>query len=166
MNANRTAFLAMIRRAEGTSTSPATTFKGYDVIVTGADGKSETFDDFSAHPFASGRPAKLVRPARDGRRALFSTASGAYQLLLANWTHYSVLLQLPDFGPDSQDQIAIQQITEFGGLPFIDAGQFDMAVSRIAPLWASLPRSGYGQPEHTLDQVRQWYVAAGGIVRA
>jgi len=166
MNVNRTAFLAMIARAEGTSTSPATTFQGYDIVVTGADGKPEIFDDFSTHPFARGRAAKLIRPARPGAKALYSTASGRYQCLLSNWTHYSALLELPDFGPESQDAIAIQQITEFGALGYIDNGQFEVAVLRVSPLWASLPRAGYGQPEHTLAQVQQWYCAAGGTVEA
>lgn len=166
MNANRAAFLAMLRRSEGTSTSPATTAGGYDVIVTGADGKPEVFSDFSTHPFANGRPAKLVRPARAGVKALYSTAAGAYQELLDNWTHYSALLDLPDFGPESQDAIAIQQITEFGAIGLIDAGQFTAALFKVAPLWASLPRASYGQPEHTLAQVQQWYCAAGGTMEA
>lgn len=144
--------------------SPVTKAGGYDVIVTGADGKPEVFSDFSAHPFASGRPAKLVRPARGGAKALYSTASGAYQCLLDNWTHYFALLGLPDFGPESQDAITLQQIREFGALPLIDAGQFAAAVFKVAPLWASLPRAGYGQPEHTLAEVQQWYVAAGGAM--
>jgi muramidase (phage lysozyme) len=160
MNSNRVAFLSMLKRCEGTSTSPATQAGGYDVIVTGADMHHEVFSDYSTHPFARGRPAKLIRPG------LKSTASGAYQCLLANWIAYSSELQLPDFGPDSQDAIAIQQIKEFDGLALIDAGQFDVAVAKVAPLWASLPRSGHDQPERALDQVRAFYMQAGGIVRA
>lgn len=164
MNSNRAAVLATIKRCEGTSISSVTKRGGYDVIVTGHDGKPETFTDFSTHPFAHGRLAKLIRPAVGSRKALYSTASGAYQCLLSNWTYYSVLLGLSDFGPDSQDAITLQQIKEKGALPLIDAGQFDAAIAKIAPLWASLPGAGHDQPEHPLDVVRSYYLAAGGTV--
>lgn len=166
MNPNRAALLAMIRRSEGTALSRATRCGGYDVIVTGADGKPEVFADFSAHPFAKGRPAKLIRPARGGTKALYSTASGAYQCLLDNWTHYSALLKLPDFSRESQDAIALQQIREFGALPLIDAGDFAGAIRRIAPLWASLAGAGYGQPEHPFETLLAWYKSAGGTTGA
>ncbi|WP_445513390.1 hypothetical protein, partial [Streptococcus pneumoniae] len=52
---NVLAFLDMLAWSEGTSTSPATKEQGYDVIVTGADRKSEIFNDYSVHPFAHGR---------------------------------------------------------------------------------------------------------------
>lgn len=166
MISNRSAFLSMLRRSEGTSTSSATKCGGYDVVVTGADGKPEVFTDFSAHPFARGRPAKLIRPARAGAKALYSTASGAYQCLLDNWTHYSALLDLPDFGPESQDAIALQQIREFRALPLIDSGDIAGALRIVAPLWASLQGAGYGQHENTTDTLIAWYVAAGGTTGA
>lgn len=164
MTANRAAFLSMIRSSEGTSSSSATQCGGYDVVVTGADGKPEVFSDFSKHPFAAGRPAKLIRPARPGVKALYSTASGGYQCLLANWTHYSATLHLADFGSASQDAIALQQISEFGALPMIDAGDVADAIARIAPLWASLAGAGYGQPEHPVQTLLAWYTAAGGTL--
>lgn len=160
MNANRKAFLLMIQQAEGTSTSPITRAAGYDVIVTGSDGRPEVFTDFSRHPFADGRPAKQVRPG------LWSTASGAYQQKLANWLHYAPLLALPDFGPASQDAIALRQIAEFGGLAFVDAGRVEAAIVKVAPLWASLPGAGYQQPEHSLAQVCAFYERAGGLLHA
>ncbi|POR52740.1 muramidase (phage lysozyme) [Paraburkholderia eburnea] len=166
MNANRVAVLAMIRRSEGTVTSPVTKCGGYDVIVTGADGKPEVFTDFSTHPFAGGRAAKLIREKTTTRPALYSTASGAYQCLLANWTHYSSLLNLADFGPSSQDAIALQQISEFRALPLIDAGDIAEALKLIAPLWASLQGAGYGQHENTTNTLIAWYVAAGGTTGA
>ena len=46
MNTNRRAFLDMLAYSEGTSTSPATKDRGYDVIVTGIDGKPEIFTDY------------------------------------------------------------------------------------------------------------------------
>lgn len=166
MNANRTAFLAMIRRSEGTATSTATQCGGYDVIVTGADGRPEVFSDFSTHPFARGRAAKLIRAKTVTKPALYSTAAGAYQLLLRYWKSYSQLLRLADFSAASQDAIAIQQISEFGALPMIDAGDIEGALKRIAPLWASIEGAGYGQGEHPIETLVAWYREAGGTTGA
>lgn len=156
---NRTAFLDMLSVSEGTSTSPATRNKGYDVIVTGIDGKPEIFTDYSTHPFARGRPPKIINS-----KGLRSTASGRYQHLVKHWPHYQALLHLPDFSPQSQDMWAIQLIRERGALPMIDAGDFDLAVATVRNLWASLPGAGYGQPEHSLARLRRAYLDAGGEV--
>jgi muramidase (phage lysozyme) len=52
---NLRAFLDMLAFSEGTATSPATKDRGYDVIVTGVDGKPEIMTSYSTHPFAGGR---------------------------------------------------------------------------------------------------------------
>ncbi|WP_321878491.1 glycoside hydrolase family 24 protein [Paraburkholderia bannensis] len=166
MNANRKALLTVIKRSEGTSTSPATQCGGYDVVVIGADGKPEIFTDFSTHPFANGRAAKLVRAKTATKPALYSTAAGGFQLLLRYWKSYSQLLRLADFSAASQDAIAIQQISEFGALPLIDAGDIEGTLKRIAPLWASIEGAGYGQGEHSIETLVSWYVEAGGTVGA
>ena len=160
MNPNRQAFLDMLSVSEGTSTSPATRCKGYDVIVTGVDGKPEIFTDFSDHPFARGRPPKVIN-----RNGLLSTAAGRYQFLLRDWAHYKALLHLSDFGPVAQDLWALQLIRERNALPLIDGGDFDLAVARVRTLWASLPGAGYGQPEHKIERLRKAYTDAGGIIR-
>jgi muramidase (phage lysozyme) len=155
---NRSAFLAMLGWSEGTRSSSATKCDGYDVIVTGADGRPEVFSDFSAHPFAAGRPAKVVQPG------LYSTASGRYQVLLRYWLAYAKSLGLTDFSPASQDAIALQQIRERGALPLIDGGNIQLAIQRCSKLWASLPGSGYAQPEQKMDRLLVAFVAAGGKV--
>jgi muramidase (phage lysozyme) len=157
MNLNRQAFLDMLAVSEGTSTSPVTRNRGYDVIVTGVDGKPEIFTDYSDHPFAKGRRSKVIN-----RKGLTSNASGRYQFMLKDWRHYKALLHLADFGPVSQDLWALQLIRERGALPLIDAGQFDLAIARVRNLWASLPGAGYGQPEHGIDKLRIAYLNAGG----
>lgn len=159
MSSNRTAFLDMIAYAEGTSTSRATQDRGYDVIVTGADGKPEIFTSYDKHPFASGRRAKVINS-----KGLLSTAAGRYQELVANWFAYRDRLELPDFGPTSQDAMAIQQISEAGALQLIDDGHFAAAVAKCAHLWASLPGAGYDQPERELSKLQQVYVDAGGDI--
>lgn len=155
---NLEALLHSLAWAEGTSTSPATRNDGYDVIVTGVDGRPEIFSDYSAHPFANGRPSKMIN-----RKGLTSNASGRYQHMLRDWAHYRALLGLKDFGPDSQDKWAIQLIRERRALPLIEAGKFAEAVAAIRTIWASLPGANYeGQPMRELEKLTRVYVAAGG----
>lgn len=157
MNPNRKAFLDMLSVSEGTSTSPITKNNGYDVIVTGVDGP-EVFTDYSQHPFVNRRAKKV------NQKGLYSTASGRYQHMLVHWQHYKAQLNLPDFGPESQDLWALQLIRERGALPLIDAGKFEAAVAKVRNLWASLPGAGYGQPEHAIDKLRTAYLNAGGTI--
>ena len=160
MNSNLKAFLDMIAFAEGTSTSPATRRNGYDVIVTGIDGKPELFTDFRAHPFAGGRKSKAINS-----RGLTSNASGRYQFMLKDYAHYRDALKLPDFGPASQDAWAVQLIRERRALPLIEAGRFAEAVAAVSNLWASLPGANYaGQPMRSLAKLQAAYLAAGGVL--
>lgn len=131
---NIAAFLDMLAVSEGTANHPLTKNRGYDVIVTGLDGKPEIFTDYSDHPFAHGRPAKVFN-----RRGEKSTASGRYQQLYLFWPHYRKQLALPDFSPLSQDRLAIQLIRERGALDDIRAGRIERAISRCRNIWASLP---------------------------
>ncbi|MCI4183671.1 lysozyme, partial [Dickeya dianthicola] len=65
-NPNLQAFLDMLAFSEGTANHPLTRNRGYDVIVTGADGAPEIFTDYRDHPFANGRPAKVFN--KQGQR--------------------------------------------------------------------------------------------------
>jgi muramidase (phage lysozyme) len=159
ISVNLQAFLDTIAHSEGTSTSAATRNNGYDVIVTGADGKAEVFTDYSTHPFATGRKSKVINS-----RGLTSNASGRYQFMLRDWAHYQAQLRLPDFGPASQDKWAIQLLLECGALKLIEAGRFDLAVAKCAHLWASLPGAGYSQHENLLANLREVYTKAGGVL--
>ena len=159
MNANRLAFLSMLAVSEGSSTSPTTKCNGYDVVVTGVDGKPEIFTDFSDHPFNKGRASKVINS-----KGLTSNASGRYQFMLRDWKHYRDQLHLADFGPDAQDAWAIQLIRERSALPLIDGGQFALAVARVSNLWASLPGANYaGQPMHSIERLHAAYADAGGL---
>jgi muramidase (phage lysozyme) len=157
MNANRVAFLDMLAFSEGTSTSPATRDRGYDVIVTGIDGKHEIFTDYRDHPFV-GRKSKVINS-----KGLTSNAAGRYQFMLKDWNHYRNLLRLRDFGPESQDLWALQLIREQRALPDIDAGHFVIAVGKCCNLWASLPGAGYGQHENRMQALEDAYERAGGL---
>lgn len=144
--ANLDAFLDMLAASEGTA---GLGDDGYNVIV-GRD----LFTGYADHP------RKLVRI----RAGLSSTAAGRYQLLQRYFDHYKKLLNLDDFSPESQDKIAIQQIREFNGLPLIEAGDFEQAVTKLAPLWASLPGAGYGQHENKISKLIAAYTQAGGQI--
>lgn len=157
-NRNMNAFLHMLAVSEGTQNHPLTKLDGYDVIVTGIDGKPEVFTDYSDHPFASGRPAKVF-----SRSGLKSTASGRYQFLVKYWDHYRKALSLPDFGPRSQDKWAIQLIRECGALVDIAAGKIAPAIGKCRSRWASLPGAGYGQREHSLEYLLKVYDDNGGL---
>ncbi len=156
---NVCAFLSMLAWSEGTSTSPATKNRGYDVIVTGADRTPEIFTDYSVHPFSRGRKSKVINS-----KGLTSNASGRYQFMLKDYAHYRALLKLPDFGPLSQDRWAIQLIRERHALPLIQAGRVTQAIAAVRNIWASLPGAGYGQPEHALDKLLAAYRKAGGAI--
>ncbi|AHB06339.1 lysozyme [Pandoraea pnomenusa 3kgm] len=156
---NVLAFLDMLKVSEGTSTSPATKCDGYDVIVTGIDGKPEIFTDFSVHPFSRGRPSKVINS-----RGLTSNASGGYQFMLRDYTHYRDLLKLSDFGPLSQDRWAIQLIRERGAFADVQAGRIAVAINKCRNIWASLPGAGYGQRENTLDSLLAVFRRAGGVI--
>ncbi|RRO01866.1 glycoside hydrolase family 104 protein [Pectobacterium aquaticum] len=156
---NLTAFLDMLAFSEGTATHPLTRNHGYDVIVTGLDGKQEIFTDYRDHPFASGRPAKVFN-----RRGEKSTASGRYQQLYLFWPHYQQRMNLPDFSPASQDKLAVQLINERRALADIEHGDIERAISKCRNIWASLPGAGYGQREHSIDRLIQVYQQAGGML--
>lgn len=155
---NRKAFLDMLSVSEGTSTNQATKNNGYDVIVTGVNGVSELFTDYSDHPFNKGRLSKVINS-----KGLTSNASGRYQFMLRDWHHYRDQLKLVDFGPASQDLWALQLIRERGALPLIDAGSFALAIAQCKNLWASLPGAGYGQHENQIAKLEVAYTNAGGV---
>lgn len=157
LSPNLAAYLDMLAFSEGTATHPLTKNAGYDVIVTGMDGKPEIFTDYRDHPFANGRPAKVFN--RQGER---STAAGRYQQLFRFWPHYQTQLALPDFSPASQDKLAIQLITERRALADVERGSIERAITKCCAIWASLPGAGYGQHEHDLDRLLTVYQQAGG----
>lgn len=144
LNPNIAAFLDMIAMSEGTA---GVGDDGYNVLVGGA-----VFVGYADHP----------RTLVHIRNGLSSTAAGRYQLLARFWDHYKKFLDLPDFSPESQDAVAIQQIREFGAIPLIEDGQFEKAVDRVKNIWASLPGAGYGQHEQKLSTLISAYQKAGG----
>jgi len=142
------AFLDTIAWSEGTSTSPLTRNRGYDVKVTGVEGPS-VFTSYSDHPFASGGSVLVRTEPR-----LVSTAAGRYQLLARYWHVYRVQLELYDYSPASQDAVALQQMKERG---VTDIGDIGAAIHACNNIWASFPGNNYGQGGHSIDKLISKY---------
>ena len=147
--ANVLAFLDMLAWSEGTAGRGD---DGYNKVVNGKDSPN-FFNSYEDHPRI------LVTVNSKG---LKSSAAGRYQFLSKDWTHYKDLLNLPDFGPISQDKWAIQLIRERGAIDDIKAGCIVLPIRKCSIIWASLPGAGYGQPEHSLDKLIAKYVQCGG----
>lgn len=150
LNPNLNAFLDMIAISEIGPKLLAESDDGYNVIVGGT-----LFNDYSKHPNVLVDLPKL---------GIKSTAAGRYQVLRRYAIYYKQLLKLPDFGPESQDAIALQQMRERKAIPDILAGRFDEAIAKVSNIWASLPGAGYGQHENELDRLRLAYTKAGGVL--
>lgn len=148
---NRVAFLDAIASSEIGPALLAVTDDGYNVLVGSTPTAPLTFSSYAAPPDIY-------------NAALNSTAAGRYQALNRYAVIYIKQLDLPDFGPISQDLIALQQIRERSALPLIDAGDFSGAVSACSNIWASLPGVGntYGQHVNDLATLQAAYIAAGG----
>jgi muramidase (phage lysozyme) len=137
-NPNVRSFLDMISAAEGTKTH------GYNTLFGG--GKMESLADHPRILFdfteTTGRPNK-------------TTAAGRYQFLSNTWDEQAKKLELPDFGERSQDLAAVNLLQERGILPDVLQGNWESAVKKSGPIWASLPSSEYPQPRQSNEFVMQ-----------
>jgi muramidase (phage lysozyme) len=155
--ANVLAFLDMIAISElGHGLLTPATDDGYRVIVGSTPAHPSLMSSYADHP------RQLVQL----RSGLASTAAGRYQLLARYYDTYKRSLNLNDFGPISQDRIAIQQILERRALALVQAGKFAEAVAACSCIWASLPGNAYGQHQNTLARLQAAYQTAGGTLTA
>lgn len=142
---NTRAFLDMLAYAEGT------TKNGYNTLFGGG-----TFDNLADHP-------RRLFPFTNGAgKTLKTTAAGRYQFLSRTWDSLRDKLNLPDFGPESQDAAALELVRQRGALADVRAGRVAAAIAKCAPIWASLPGAGYDQPERKIGQLLTAYNNAGG----
>lgn len=144
---NVRAFLAVIRRGEGTSDG-----NGYRRIFGG-----ELFASYADHP----RKA-VTKTFRNGQ-TVTSTAAGAYQFLASTWDETARIMGLGDFSPANQDRGAVGRLAARGALEDIKAGRFAEAIQKTAKEWASLPGSPYGQPVISMTTAQAVYAEAGGV---
>lgn len=150
---NETAFLDMLAWSEigPELLAMPETDNGYKVLVGSTPSKPLLFDDYSDHPNVF-------------NVAINSTAAGRYQLLHRFWSYYKHLLMLTDFGPSSQNSVAIQQIKESQALADVNAGNVESAVFKCSHIWASLPGNTYKQHQNKIDDLKDVYIKAGGTV--
>jgi muramidase (phage lysozyme) len=147
---NRAAFLDTIAWSEG-STRVEGSDNGYNALVGGT-----LFEGYADHP------RQLVFLPKLG---IYSTAAGRYQLLARYFDDYRATLRLPDFSPESQDAIALEQVKECGAaMDMIDMGNLSAAICLCAHIWASFPQAGYDQPENTVAALIDAYQASGGTL--
>lgn len=150
---NLRAFLDMIAVSELGEQLIALSDNGYNVLVGSTPSRPRLFASYADHP----------RVLVDLGRGVKSTAAGRYQVLQRYFDSYRVKLSLLDFSPESQDRIAVQMIREQGAYQYVQSGQVEIAIAKVANIWASLPGAGYGQHEHQLAYLRQMYLNAGGV---
>lgn len=136
MTPHQRAFLDMLAWSEIGPELLAISDRGYNVCVGSTPARPILFSDYSTHP--------RIRCA-----ALESDAAGCYQIMGRLWEPYRVQLKLPDFGPASQDAIALQLIRECHALNYIERGEIIAAITLCKSRWASLPGAGYKQHEHS-----------------
>ena len=151
-NKNIKAFLDVIAFSEGTYGQGD---NGYNVIVGHTPAKPKLFHDYSDHP----REKVWIGKIND-----YSTAAGRYQILKKYYDFYKRSLDLPDFGHDSQDKIAIRMIRECGALADIEKGLFEAAIHKCKSRWASFPGAGYKQKENKMSDLEKKFVEFGGKI--
>jgi muramidase (phage lysozyme) len=156
---NLRAFLDMLASSEGTA---GLGDDGYNVLVGSRSSMPILFGSYRDHPRVRIQLRADDRSTPQNEE-LTSTAAGRYQVLARYFDAYRRQLNLADFGPASQDAIAVQLIRECGALQDIEAGRFDSAVTKCRSRWASLPGAGYGQHENSLAALRAAYTKAGGM---
>jgi len=138
---NLAAFLLMLQYSEGTYGAYA-----YRILYGG-----KLFNSYDRHP---NQPVT--------RWGITSTAAGAYQFLYKTWQALAKDLKLVDFTPAAQNKAAIELIRGKAALTDVLHGKIADAIYKCRKLWASLPGSGYGQNEKSIEELLRFYVRAGG----
>jgi muramidase (phage lysozyme) len=139
---NMTAFLQVIRYAEGTASAD-----GYRIQYTGS-----RFSSFGDHP------RRVICGGIRGQQVC-SSAAGAYQFLETTWDEVAVAIGASDFSPDWQDRGAIELIRRAKALDDVEAGRIEDAIAKVAPVWASFPRyrgdsyGAYGQSVVSMEEL-------------
>jgi muramidase (phage lysozyme) len=157
MNVNRKAFLDTIAFSELGKEVLALSDNGYNVIVGSTPQKLVKFASYVDHP-------RIIVPLVIHDAIVKSTAAGRYQILARYFDAYKKQLNLPDFGKDSQDKIAIQYLLECHALAYIDSGNFAAAIEKCAHIWASLPGAQYNQHVNKLADLQTAYSNFGGTL--
>jgi muramidase (phage lysozyme) len=164
MTPNLQAFLSTVSHAEGTDRAAdpyrvtyAFKYTIHDLAYHPAEIRPDGTREWKGEQLADAQciAAGLHPPC-------WSTAAGKYQLIKPTWLRLKALLQLKNFGPDSQDDCAMQLIKERGALDLIYAGEIEAAIGKCSGEWASLPGNPARQPQKTFAQLLNVYSSNGG----
>lgn len=165
MTPNLNGFLIMLSHSEGTDRTP----EPYRCCFA----FKHVTRDLSYHP-AEPRPPDNMPEWKGEQLAdaqciaagihppCWSTAAGKYQIIKPTWLRLKGVLHLHNFGPESQDDCAVQLIKERGALDLIYAGEIAAAISKCSGEWASLPGNPASQPQRSFAQLLNAYSGAGG----
>lgn len=148
---NEKAFLDMLAYSEG--------------VAPGEDGYRTLFGGALMSSLAD-HPRQFFSFTNSRGETLRTSAAGRYQFLMRTWDTLARRLNLPDFGPASQDAAALELVRERGAQLDVQAGRIQAAITKCAPIWASLPGAGYAQPERKLSTLLAQFSAAGGNMEA
>lgn len=133
-------FLDVIAYAEGTYGDHGTGDKehGYKQCFAGYH-----FTSYKNHPM-------ITITAFMGKKKLYSSAAGRYQLLDTTWTFIQKKLNLRNFGPIEQDIAALYLLDKQKAIPDILGNKLISAFKKTNKIWASFPGSPYGQPRKNM----------------
>lgn len=161
--ANRSAFLAMIRGAEGTTGAG-----GYGALF-GWPKAGRSFDPYTV----ADHPRQFFDYTDKAGRKLRTSAAGAHQITYTTWRDNRVAFlawaalngySTAGFLPATQDAFALYLLWRDGALEHVNAGRLAAAVNIARRRWASLPGAGADQPERSFAYVANLYRTAGGTI--
>lgn len=141
------AFLDTISFAEGTYGDHGTgdIYHGYKQCFANTH-----FESFKDHPGITVR-------AFMGKKKIYSSAAGRYQILDTTWDEIEAKLNLPDFSPLSQDIAALYLLDRCHAIKEILHDRIYTAFKKTNKIWASLPGSPYGQPTKPASKLLKFY---------
>ena len=136
-NANVRKMLNLVAATEGVK-------HGYNTLFG-----NQRIDNLNAHPNIK----KSFRQT-DGKTN-YTTAAGRYQFLNKTWNGLARQYGFRDFGARNQDLGAVALIAQRGAINDVINGNWQGAIKKLGPEWASLPTSRYAQNKRGWDFVNK-----------
>ena len=147
---NIKAVIQTIRYTEGTGADD-----GYGYLFGSTPNNNIRFTDFSTHP--------NIHEIHNG---INSTAAGIAQILYGTFVELCNKYGFTDFQPHTQELMFCALFDQINVLGDLAKGYYlrDDVQAKIGTIWASQPLSKYGQPTHTIADVRAYYLSVGGSI--
>lgn len=150
LNPNIQAAITTIRTTEGTLAED-----GYYYLFGSSPKNNIRFKDLSKHPSIIQRHNNIS-----------STAAGIGQILYATYGKLCKIYGFTDFSKETQELMIIALFDDRNTLNDIADGYFfrEDVIRKLSMVWASLPKSQYGQPTHSMLSCIEYYTKAGGVI--